>query len=303
MKKIIALLLFVLAGTTSYAIQADSIGTKVKNGKVYILHQVEKGDGMYAISKRYNVPLAELIAENPGSESVIKIGQIIWVPTGEEATVEPRVEDFFDRTDSHQPKEAEPVKDSTSTFAVYHTVSKGETLFAIARKYNTSVHVIKDLNNLSSDVLSEGQKLLVPNEAGFVEVVPSIDQTIKDIQKDVNASQSVKDTQRIEVEGYSIKVVRLEEYNLEKVEETGTYLAAGDDIPSDKNFCYHFNAPIGTVIQVTNPVTNDAVFVKVIGNFDRQDSSSSIIILSDKSASAIGLKGSGASVNLSYARQ
>ncbi len=44
---------------------------------------------------------------------------------------------------------------------VYHIVKKGETLIAIAKEYGTSVSKIKRLNNLRSNLIREGQKLIV----------------------------------------------------------------------------------------------------------------------------------------------
>jgi len=43
-----------------------------------------------------------------------------------------------------------------------YVVKSGDTLWGIASKYNTSVDKIKDINNLNSNNLSIGQKLLVP---------------------------------------------------------------------------------------------------------------------------------------------
>ena len=161
MKKILAILVLLGLTMAVHAEKADSVGTKVKNGKVYILHKVEKGDGMYGISKKYGVSLSELIAENPGSEKVIKIDQLIWVPTNRQVKLEePVVEDFFDRTVGFKgPDTTEEKKDSTSTYAIEHIVNRGETLFSIARRYNTSVEVIKNLNDLEFDDLSVGQPL------------------------------------------------------------------------------------------------------------------------------------------------
>lgn len=65
----------------SYGHKNDSIGTRVKNGKTYIIHKVEKGDGLYSLSKRYNIGLKEIVNENPGSDNVIKIDQLIWIQT------------------------------------------------------------------------------------------------------------------------------------------------------------------------------------------------------------------------------
>ncbi len=45
--------------------------------------------------------------------------------------------------------------------AQYHTVRNGENLTVIARKYNTSVTNIRDLNNLRSSVIHPGQRLIV----------------------------------------------------------------------------------------------------------------------------------------------
>lgn len=45
-----------------------------------------------------------------------------------------------------------------------YIVSRGDTLYGISRKFNTSVRSIKELNNLTSDNLSVGQRLIVRND-------------------------------------------------------------------------------------------------------------------------------------------
>ena len=45
----------------------------------------------------------------------------------------------------------------------YYTIKKGDTLWDLAVKYNTSVKKIKDLNNLKSDTLKIGQQIIIPN--------------------------------------------------------------------------------------------------------------------------------------------
>ncbi|MEY2924404.1 MAG: hypothetical protein RLZZ337_952, partial [Bacteroidota bacterium] len=101
--------------------------------------------------------------------------------------------------------------------------------------------------------------------------------------------------------GYSIKVEKLIEYNIEKIEETGTGTVGGEKVPNDKNFALHFNAPIGTVLMVTNPDNKKTVFVKIIGNFNKAEMSSEIIRLSPSSAEQIDFTSKG-NVLLSYAR-
>lgn len=65
--------------------------------------------------------------------------------------------------------------ESVKSQAIWHTVKAGEYLTSIARKYEVRVTDIKEWNNLKSDVLSPGQKLLIRKEnipAGAVAVHP-----------------------------------------------------------------------------------------------------------------------------------
>ncbi len=50
---------------------------------------------------------------------------------------------------------------SSSDYDTY-IVKSGDSLWSIARRYNTTVNKLKDINNLKSDLLSVGMKLLVP---------------------------------------------------------------------------------------------------------------------------------------------
>jgi membrane-bound lytic murein transglycosylase D len=43
-----------------------------------------------------------------------------------------------------------------------HTVKNGETLFSLAKRYNTSVNELRKLNNLKGSHLAKGKQLRVP---------------------------------------------------------------------------------------------------------------------------------------------
>lgn len=47
-----------------------------------------------------------------------------------------------------------------------YTVIKGDSLWSISKKYNTSVDNLININNLKTNALSIGQKLLVPKQSG-----------------------------------------------------------------------------------------------------------------------------------------
>lgn len=66
-------------------------------------------------------------------------------------------------TPSVQPKSSKSSKSKSSgkSSPQYHVVKTGETLASIAKKYNTTVKNIKNLNNLKSDKITVKQKLRV----------------------------------------------------------------------------------------------------------------------------------------------
>ena len=59
-------------------------------------------------------------------------------------------------------EETKPVAAETEQEWIYHTVSKGEGLYGIARKYGTTMEKVMQWNNISNpDKISEGQKLKI----------------------------------------------------------------------------------------------------------------------------------------------
>jgi hypothetical protein len=60
-------------------------------------------------------------------------------------------------------KKSETDLSQTSGKNIYHTVKKGDTLYSISRKYNVSVADIKQLNNMKTNSIQPGGKLLIKN--------------------------------------------------------------------------------------------------------------------------------------------
>lgn len=317
MKKELILLLTLCSTMGALAHKTDSIGTKVKNGKMYILHEVKAGDGLYSISKRYSVSLKDIVAENPGAEEVIQIGQQIMIPTTQKPVLQDKVvTSFFEEKAlpfGQYDKTNAADKVNVSTFAKYHVVTKGETLYAISKLHSTSVEMIKTLNTLQSDELAEGQKLLVQDgtaQAKTVDKGLEVETEYTKMKKEMDTKKYVDLGYETAVEtrqsapsaaGYTIRVEKLVEYNIEKIEEQGTAAVGASSLPDDKNFALHFDAPVGTVIMVTNPENKNTIFVKVTGNFLKKENSAEIIKLSESSAKQIGVSAK-SKVQLSYAR-
>lgn len=94
-------------------------------------YTVKKGDSLYKIAASYGTSVSEIMNLNNLKSTALSIGQVLKIPTSN--------------------------SDANTTY----TVKNGDNLYSIARKFNTSVDSIKRKNNLSSNLLSIGQKLII----------------------------------------------------------------------------------------------------------------------------------------------
>jgi LysM repeat protein len=315
----------------------DSIGTKVRNGKVFIIHEVDKGTGVFTVAKRYGISIDAVVKENPGADKGLLVGQLLYIPTGNQAPFEePVVKEYFKNDNKKSDiKTTESVPEEKSTFATFHIVQPGETLFGIAKKYQTSVAVIKDLNSLPGEELSPGLKLVVPAISGEQEEVkgeikepvsepvkenPTLANEPKEEVKEKRHKEKKKEapvadkSEEILVEPkeipskapesslYSKKVENLPEFDVEKISEAGLAKVMNSAVTQTRNVCMHHEAPENTIIMVTNPINKKAVFVKVTGKFDFNSGNATVILLSKNAMDQIGLNADGGAVEISYAR-
>jgi len=56
-----------------------------------------------------------------------------------------------------------PEKVVVNSGVIRHVIIKGDTLYSLSKRYNTTVNAIKDLNNLNSNDLKIGQEIIIPN--------------------------------------------------------------------------------------------------------------------------------------------
>lgn len=103
---------------------------------------VQKGDTLWSIAKKFNVGVEELKTLNNLTSNTVSIGQILQIP-------------------GQIPIPSEPTPSPTPGGNAY-TVQSGDSLWSIANKFGVTVQEIRNLNNLTSDLLSIGQVLLIP---------------------------------------------------------------------------------------------------------------------------------------------
>lgn len=104
----------------------------------YIVYTVQSGDSLYSIAREYGLTVDELIDYNNLSSTNLSINQQILIP-----------------------KKTETAPGETNTY----TVKSGDTLYSIARQFNTTINELMTLNNLTTSVLSVGQTLRIPDDS------------------------------------------------------------------------------------------------------------------------------------------
>ena len=99
------------------------------------VYVVKKGDTLWSIANNFNVSVNDLKKINNKSNNSLIIGEKLIIPGK---------------------------SNGENVNTTIYTVKSGDNLYSIARRYNVTVNEIKSLNNLSSNLLSIGQKLSIP---------------------------------------------------------------------------------------------------------------------------------------------
>ena len=117
---------------SSLKIPTSSSNTEETNSNVKT-YKVVSGDSLYSIAKKYNTTVDKIKILNNLESNILSIDQILKLPN-----------------------------DTNTSSAKTYKVVSGDSLYSIAKKYNTTVDKIKSLNNLTSNLLNIGDELLVP---------------------------------------------------------------------------------------------------------------------------------------------
>ena len=121
------------SGNTASAVRENTVPANV-------VHVVEQGETLYGLAKKYGVTVDALIAANPGSENGIKIGHKLNIPSSDTVSASQQVSNAFNNNSnvaSIQPKDVE---------VVYHQIKEGESIYTLAKQYNSSIEGIITAN-------------------------------------------------------------------------------------------------------------------------------------------------------------
>jgi LysM repeat protein len=317
----LAVFIFSTGTVHSWSTPVDSVGVRKIGKENYIIHKVDQGETLYALSRRYHVTLDEIRKANPEIDQNLDIGQEIKIPIQGIAI-------------------SSPVKQGR----IEHRVRSGETLYSISQKYDVSIADIKKWNNRNSNTLSIGEILLIfknPAAAdkynqmqkkkdtnGKIIHIVNDGETLFSISEKYNVSpidlkdwnrmdnnmvyigqeliigytddpaKKVQFTNRLEVKEekkgeVNVKrketenppmVKKTDEGDYKKVTEVGIARIIEGSDQTKKYLAMHRTAPIGTIMKVRNEMNDLTVFVRVIGKLPETDANRNVLLKISKTA-------------------
>lgn len=259
----------------------DSIGMEVVDGKQVIIHRLEPKETYYGLSRKYNVVVPDLIHAN--NNKPLKIGETVRIPTGRPAA----------EIAQRPPEAVEPTR-GTETVApsvqlqpheyTTYIVGRGETLYAVSKRFQIPVESIQRANGLRGDAIREGTHLRVPKQP-----LPP-DESVGSDGAAIRVA-GIIDTSAAAREREAEFELRKNRYGIREMNEKGVGVWI-EDLNQDgaSMLALHKQVPVGTIVKVTNPMTNHSTFVKVVGKFvDNADTQGAIIVISKSVASVIGI--------------
>ena len=163
---------------------------------------VQKGDSLYSIANKLGTTVSELKRENNLTSNTLQIGQVLRIPSKEVYEGETNIYTVksgdslykIAQNNNTTVDEIKRLNSLTSNNLVIgqtlklpspltpentYTVKSGDSLYKIAQKYNTTVDELKRANNLTSNILSVGQILKLPNTSSETPSSNTVDYTVK----------------------------------------------------------------------------------------------------------------------------
>ncbi|MFC5284983.1 LysM peptidoglycan-binding domain-containing protein [Pedobacter alpinus] len=275
----------------------DSIGIENLNGKKIILHKIEAKETYYSLGRTYNLSPSKIMDFN-GNVS-LHPGEVVKIPTNQIFSNKP--------VSFSSPKKDEKITKKETT----HKVAPGETLYAVASKYNMRVDDLKLMNALKSNNLSIGQVLKVISSEE-VSLTPTVEKNAagntvlvdkKPVSKPVSSNTPVNKIKYLDSTDSQASIeIPKNRYGITEMNDKGLAVWIEDNnMDATKSYALHRTAPVGTIIKITNPMSNRSVFAKVVGRYTENETTKDVIIVLTKScADAVGALDKRFLVNITF---
>lgn len=157
-----------LMGANAETMEMDSIRLEERDGRYFVIHEVEAGETLYSLSKRYMAEIDSIKANNGLKGNDLDLGQLLMIPF--HYSVEPAEE-----AESIEPKQPADVNRKT------HVVMPGETVYSLSKKYELQFEEIRKWNDLEDNNLSIGMELFVSPPSGQAQQVVKTDPNVAEV--------------------------------------------------------------------------------------------------------------------------
>ncbi len=138
-----------------------------------VIYKVRPGDSLYSIAEKYNTTTYNIKKLNNLNNDLLTIGQTLYID-GDDKLEHIGIDICEDEVDD--------IKDKFDTY----TVKQNDSLYKIAKEYNTTVNNLIYINDLKNNLLSVGQKLLVPHIENYITYVVKKDDSLYKISSNYN---------------------------------------------------------------------------------------------------------------------
>ncbi|SFC70613.1 LysM repeat-containing protein [Parapedobacter composti] len=259
------------------AMPVDSIGVTYENGQKIIIHQLAPKETYFGLSRQYHVPVNLIIAAN--KNKALKVGDTVRIPIGSPQAA------TSSATPTATPQQQPTLPELQPGEFTQYKVGKRETLYTVSKRFGISVESIKRANGLTSDSIQVDAILKVPN---------------KELPPPPTPVNEILVTDETETE--DIPEIPANRYGIRELTERGVGVWI-DDLAQEGGsmLALHKTAPIGTVVKITNPMTQLTTFAKVVGKFaDTAETKNAIIVISKSAAALIGVLDRRFQVEIAY---
>lgn len=131
----------------------------------YVVYTVKRGDSLWNIANQYNVSVNDIVDYNNLGTTLLQVGQQLLIPTG---GIDMPTED--------------------DEMGITYVVKSGDSLWSIAKRYDISVDELKSANNLTSNLLTIGQELVIPQTSGYKTYIVKSGDSLYKIARDNNVN-------------------------------------------------------------------------------------------------------------------
>jgi len=157
------------------SVKVDETDTATKDKKKKFIYEVKKGETLFTIARKFNIPVKDIQRINNLNDFDIYMGQILVLTEnnepGNESTNFPKENNTpADEENTTSQTDITPAPSNNTTEAsqntnediILYVVKQGETLFFISKTFHVDINRLRQINNLKDNKIKIGSLIKIP---------------------------------------------------------------------------------------------------------------------------------------------